>query len=140
MGDYAEHGYDKAEGTVVKTSTKAILFRESEKFGGEEYWVPRSHIHDDSEVWKQGDEGMLVVTEWLAIKKGWIGMNEKKDLKDLPVKGPDATSSTEALVDAMKPTELSQSKQEGEQCQEDSTLIGALTTACASGKNPKGDK
>lgn len=36
---------------------------------GEKVWVPQSQIHEDSEVWKRGDEGTLVVTEWWAIER-----------------------------------------------------------------------
>lgn len=39
---------------------------------GDEYWIPQSQIDDDSEVWKNGDEGTLVITEWIAEKKGLI--------------------------------------------------------------------
>lgn len=35
-------------------------------------WFPKSQITDDSEVWKQGDEGDLVVTKWIAREKGLI--------------------------------------------------------------------
>lgn len=41
---------------------------------GEEIWVPRSQIHDDSEVYTEtGDnsEGRLVVTAWLASQERW---------------------------------------------------------------------
>ena len=32
-------------------------------------WIPQSQIDDDSEVWKLGDKGKLVVSEWIAIQK-----------------------------------------------------------------------
>jgi hypothetical protein len=35
-------------------------------------WFPLSHIDDDSEVWRVGDEGTLIVSEWLAAQKGLI--------------------------------------------------------------------
>lgn len=35
----------------------------------EEYWIPKSHILDESEVWKNGDEGTLVITQWIAEQK-----------------------------------------------------------------------
>lgn len=38
---------------------------------GEEVWIPKSQVHDDSEVWQPGHEGTLVITEWLAIERGW---------------------------------------------------------------------
>ena len=74
MGNYAEYGYDKAEGVVIVDRPKAILFQEQEKDKdvGEPYWIPKSQIHDNSEVWKKGDVGMIVVTEWFARKMEWI--------------------------------------------------------------------
>ena len=44
---------------------KAILV----EIDGEEVWIPQSQITDDSEVWKEGDEGTLVITEWIAKQK-----------------------------------------------------------------------
>lgn len=38
----------------------------------EEVWIPQSQVHDDSEVWEEGDEGDLVVTRWIAQKKGLV--------------------------------------------------------------------
>ena len=32
-------------------------------------WIPLSQIDDDSGVWKEGDEGMLVISKW-ADQKG----------------------------------------------------------------------
>lgn len=39
---------------------------------GEYHWIPQSCVHEDSEVWKEGDEGTLVVPEWFAIKNGLV--------------------------------------------------------------------
>ena len=39
---------------------------------GEEVWIPKSQIHEDSEVYKEGTEGTLVITEWIAEKKGLV--------------------------------------------------------------------
>lgn len=47
-------------------STDAILV----DIDGDEYWIPNSQVHDDSEVWRKGDEGELVITDWWAEKKG----------------------------------------------------------------------
>ncbi len=33
-------------------------------------WIPQSQVDDDSEVWKEGDEGDLVISEWIASQKG----------------------------------------------------------------------
>jgi hypothetical protein len=35
-------------------------------------WIPKSQIHDDSEVWKNGQDGTLVITEWFAEERGLI--------------------------------------------------------------------
>lgn len=37
---------------------------------GERKWIPKSVIHDDSEVYKDGDSGTLVLKEWFAEKEG----------------------------------------------------------------------
>lgn len=39
---------------------------------GENIWIPQSQIHDDSEVWKEGDTGELVIPMWLAEKKNLV--------------------------------------------------------------------
>lgn len=45
---------------------------------GEEHWMPRSQIHDDSEVWDDmnNDEGKLVITQWIAEQKGLAGVDD----------------------------------------------------------------
>jgi hypothetical protein len=40
-------------------------------FGGEDEWIPWACVHDDSEIYNQGDQGMLLVTDSWAEKKGW---------------------------------------------------------------------
>jgi hypothetical protein len=37
---------------------------------GEEHWIPKGQVDDDSEVYKRGDQGTLIVTEWIAKQKG----------------------------------------------------------------------
>jgi hypothetical protein len=38
----------------------------------ETHWVPKSQIHDNSEIYKKGHEGRLVVSRWFAEQKGWV--------------------------------------------------------------------
>lgn len=38
---------------------------------GEEVWIPKSQIHDNSECYDAETDGSLVVTEWFAEQKGW---------------------------------------------------------------------
>ena len=35
-------------------------------------WIPRTQIHDDSEVYCVESKGTLVVRRWWAEKEGWI--------------------------------------------------------------------
>ena len=37
-----------------------------------EICIPKSQIHDDSEVYQTGTEGKLVISEWIAEKKNLI--------------------------------------------------------------------
>lgn len=59
----------RIEDVVCKHATQKALLVEVD---GDEVWVPQSQITDDSEVWKEGDTGTLVVTEWIAEQKGWL--------------------------------------------------------------------
>lgn len=68
-------GYERGEDPTVsfnnvhveKETDKALLCR----IDGSEYWIPKSHVHDDSEVYDEDDhaDGTLVITEWLARQK-----------------------------------------------------------------------
>lgn len=51
----------------AKRETEKALLCEIE---GEDHWVPKSQIHDDSEVFEEGHKGTLVVTAWYARKNG----------------------------------------------------------------------
>ena len=65
----------KAEGVcsfddvVCKRATDKALLVVIE---GDEFWIPQSQIHEDSEVFDDGEHstGVLVVTEWIAQQKG----------------------------------------------------------------------
>lgn len=35
-------------------------------------WIPKSQVHDTSEVWKEGQTGDLVVKRWFAEQRGWL--------------------------------------------------------------------
>ena len=55
---------------VKRATDKAILV----EIDGEEHWIPKSHVHDDSEVWDDAPDargpGRLVVSQWIAEQKG----------------------------------------------------------------------
>ena len=50
-------------------TAKALLIKMAD---GEEMWFPQSQITDDSEVYAEGHEGTLEVTEWIAKEKGLV--------------------------------------------------------------------
>lgn len=56
------------DGLCKHETVKAILF--VDKGSGEEFWIPKSVIDEDSEVQGQHDEGTLIVAEWWAEKEG----------------------------------------------------------------------
>jgi len=59
------------ENAKAVAQTDAALLIESTELE-ESTWFPQSQITDDSEVWKKGDEGTLIITDWIAEKKGLI--------------------------------------------------------------------
>lgn len=52
----------------IAATSKAICV----EIDGEEYWIPQSQVHEDSEVYNHGDQGTLVISEWIAKQKGFI--------------------------------------------------------------------
>jgi hypothetical protein len=59
---------EEFEGVEAKRETdKALLCLFPD---GEEHWIPKSQIDDDSEVYREGDVGKLVVSQWIAEQKG----------------------------------------------------------------------
>ena len=35
-------------------------------------WIPKNQVHYDSEVFKLGGKGELVVSQWFAEQRGWV--------------------------------------------------------------------
>ena len=63
---------DKEPVTLLRTkclreTEKAILVELND---GQELWVPKSQVDDDSEVYQKGDTGSLVITAWFASREG----------------------------------------------------------------------
>ena len=59
-------GHSLGDGECVQEGPKAIRVALET---GEDIWIPKSLVHDDSEVWKEGQEGDVVVAEWWAEKE-----------------------------------------------------------------------
>lgn len=56
---------------VIRATDKALLV----EYELDQKWIPKSQIHDDSEIYKSdqvGQIGILVIPEWLAEKLGWL--------------------------------------------------------------------
>ncbi len=52
---------------VERQSDKAILVTVK----GKKVWIPKSEIHDDSEVYSvKNGTGTLIISEWIAKQKG----------------------------------------------------------------------
>ncbi|MDP3768801.1 MAG: hypothetical protein Q8S13_12365 [Dehalococcoidia bacterium] len=63
---------DKAEfprSVALAATDKALLCRFED---GAEHWIPQGQIDDDSDVWKRGDEGTLIISAWIAEQKGLV--------------------------------------------------------------------
>lgn len=65
----------KDDGLVTFEEVSVTMERDKSlccRIDGDDVWVPKSLIHDNSEVYKMGSEGELVVPEWWAIEKGLV--------------------------------------------------------------------
>lgn len=62
----------EVEGASALAETDKALLVRADIFPDGQAWIPISQIHDDSDVYKKGDSGTLLITEWLAKKNGWL--------------------------------------------------------------------
>lgn len=53
--------------TCIRDTAKAMRVRLED---GRELWIPKSVVHEDSEVYGNGHQGELVVARWFAEKEG----------------------------------------------------------------------
>lgn len=56
-------------GAVCRRATDLAILVEVD---GQEVWIPKSQIDDDSEVYEANTEGDLIIPEWLAREKGLV--------------------------------------------------------------------
>ena len=57
----------------ISETQKAILC----EFRGKTEWMPKGHVDATSEVLKPNDTGILIITAWIAEKKGFIDSTGK---------------------------------------------------------------
>lgn len=55
---------------VIRETAHALIVRIQIETVGYEPWIPKSKIHDNSEVYAGGTSGRLVIPLWLAEEKG----------------------------------------------------------------------
>lgn len=67
------------KGSAIAETAQALRVKLSVD-GGPSRWIPKSVLHDDSEVYENGHEGDVVVAEWWADKEGLsdIGKGTKR--------------------------------------------------------------
>lgn len=65
-GEFEDH-YRIPNCVVLRATEKAVLV-DIPDVG--EFWIPQSQIDDRSECWKEGDEGELWISQWIAEQKG----------------------------------------------------------------------
>lgn len=56
---------------VIRDSGQALLVA-TDDLDEPEVWIPQSQICDESEVWKEGQCGTMVVKRWFAKKREWV--------------------------------------------------------------------
>ena len=57
----------EVEDVRVRTETQGALLV---AIGPRLIWIPKSQVLEGSDVWAEGDEGTLVIPEWLAVERG----------------------------------------------------------------------
>ncbi len=77
-----DDGFRVEDVEVIHATPKAILVRgaalsKPDPFGtvgadAEDIWIPITQLHGDNMVTNVGDRGLLVITTWLAEKKGLV--------------------------------------------------------------------
>lgn len=79
MGREGQEGVTIGEGECERETDRALLVElggPKDSFGGRtvrELWIPKSVIHDDSEVFEAGTSGAVIVFRWWAEKEGLDG-------------------------------------------------------------------
>jgi hypothetical protein len=66
MSQTERHKLVEVDSCVCSIATSKAILVVCE---GEEAWIPASQIHEDSEVYKPGTEGTLVIPRWVAEMK-----------------------------------------------------------------------
>jgi hypothetical protein len=67
--DSGNEPHTLGDGKIARETDKAFLI----KIGEREIWVPKSCVHDDSEVFSaENNEGTVIVKHWWSEKEGHV--------------------------------------------------------------------
>jgi len=60
----SQHSYECEAECIAMTADAILCVIDEEK-----HWIPKTQILEDSDVKEQGDEGTLLITQWIAEQK-----------------------------------------------------------------------
>lgn len=66
QNDVGNEAHAMGQGKCTRDTERAILVVIDDR----SIWIPKSCVHDDSEVWEPGQEGEVVTKRWWAEKNG----------------------------------------------------------------------
>lgn len=67
-----DEGISIGEAICVRETEKSIFVQMDPGKRSEHHWIPQSQVHDDSDVWKVGQRGQLIIKRWWAEEKGFV--------------------------------------------------------------------
>lgn len=68
MSEFNNEVVEFVDAQCLKTTAQAALIKFEDR--DEPVWIPQSQIDDASEVWRAGDKGILIISEFCATAKG----------------------------------------------------------------------
>lgn len=66
MKEYEEKFVEIEDVQALSESPRAVLVYAM----GREHWIPKSQIHDASEVYERNQHGNMIITKWIAKERG----------------------------------------------------------------------
>jgi hypothetical protein len=71
LEDGMENTFSFEVNQVIHEREEALLV-ETDDLDEKEVWIPKSQIHQYSEVREVGEAGEMVIPYWLAQERGWV--------------------------------------------------------------------
>lgn len=67
MTDFVD--YIKLPNCEIKAETDKAILVYCGDIDKDPFWIPKSQVDDRSEIWKAGEIGELMVSEWIMTKR-----------------------------------------------------------------------